>query len=84
MNERRFERPAIYQMVQGQANLYFPISAWVAKINQGPTLVEAEQRRRPSGMRAARARRREHILASIGTRLIFAGLWLRARYEPVT
>lgn len=60
----------------------FPVTAWVASIHRDQLLAEAEKSRRYSGLRAARSRCREHPLARIGTYLILAGLWLRARDEP--
>jgi hypothetical protein len=60
----------------------FALTVWVARIHRDHLLAEAEKHRRDSRSEIAGSRRREHLLASIGTHLIFAGLWLRARYEP--
>lgn len=62
--------------------MFSPLTVRVARIHQDQLRAEAKKHRRDPRLGAARSGHRETILASVGMHLIFAGLWLRARYEP--
>ncbi len=62
--------------------MFYPILPALVKAYQDELIADAEQTRLPTHVRVVRPRFRHRFLGRVGALLIFAGLWLRERYEP--